>query len=42
LNFDGPINGDSGRSGEPGPLIVQAQAGRDILLPDGGWILGHA
>jgi VCBS repeat-containing protein len=40
LNFDGPINGDSGRSGEPGPLIVQAQAGRDILLPDGGWILG--
>jgi len=40
LNFDGPTNGGTDRSGGSGPLIVQAQAGQDILLPDGGWILG--
>ena len=49
MNYDGSRDGDqNGRpeaagSEEPGafaPVILTAQPGKDLLIPDGAWILG--
>ncbi|MBT6096332.1 MAG: hypothetical protein HOH04_15710 [Rhodospirillaceae bacterium] len=44
MNYDGPKGGGSGagpeKSGALVPLVLSAEAGQAILLPDSAWILG--
>ena len=44
LNYDGPRDGN-GNAGDSNPgdvpaVILTAEPGKDLLIPDGGWILG--
>ena len=44
MNYDGPRDGN-GNAGDSNPgdvpaVILTAEPGKDLLIPDGGWILG--